>query len=262
MTTEADKPALDLSYSIEDFEAGTHRDSQYLYRIIEDTMLELSSDVRGGRVLDVACGTGKQAMRIAERGCYTIGTEASDQMIGLGRWLQPESRAGMVRSIAEELPFADASFDRIMCQGSLDHFSDPMAFMREAARITKPNGRIIIALANFESVSCRLGRGVDALQRRLRRPRPSWRLYWQVPEDHNVKGDLAYVRSLHAGALSLERCFGLSFLWNVAPVTWLVDHLPERMASPLWHGMSRLVRTRPQHSDMIISVWRKKNPGA
>ncbi|MBI2723721.1 MAG: methyltransferase domain-containing protein [Chloroflexi bacterium] len=255
---KAPPPNLDLSYSIEDFEAGTHRDSQCLYRAIEDTMLQLATERHGGRVLDVACGTGKQAMRIAESGCYAVGAEASDQMIGIGRWVQPQSRARMVRSIAESLPFRDGAFDRVMCQGSLDHFADPHAFMREAARVTAPGGRVLIALANFESLSCRIGRGVDALKRRLGRERPAWRLYWETPEDHNVRGDLPFVRNLGGDALALERCFGLSLLWNTAPVTWAIDHLPQRAGEWTWGRMSQLVRARPQHSDMIISVWRKR----
>ena len=262
MTTETERPGLDLSYSIEDFDAGTRRDSHFLYRAIEDTMLELATEVRGGRVLDVACGTGKQAMRIAERGCYAVGAEASAEMIGLGRWVHPESRARMARSIAESLPFRDAAFDRVMCQGSLDHFSDPPAFMREAARVTKDGGRVIVALANFESISCRAGRTVDRVKRRLGRPRPPWRLYWQIPEDHNVKGDLRYVRSLGGEALEMERCFGISLLWNTEPVGWLLDRLPETAAGVLWRALDRAARPLPRHADMIISVWRKGSGGA
>ncbi len=257
MSVQTEQPAIDLTYSIEDFEAGTHRDSQYLYRAIEDTMLDLASEVRGGRVLDVACGTGKQSMRIAERGCLSIGAEASMEMIGVGRWVHPESEARMVRSIAETLPFPDATFDRVICQGSLDHFVDPHAFMREAARVTKEDGRVVIALANFESVSCRLGRAVDALKRRLGRERPPWRLYWQTPEDHNFKGDLPYVRALGGSALELDRCLGISMLWNFSRYGWFLDAIPEAAAAAIWRGLDGVVRGRPQHSDMIISVWRK-----
>jgi len=259
MTTETHQPDFDLTYSIEDFEAGTHRDSQYLYRAIEDAVVDLATEVPGGRVLDVACGTGKQAMRIAERGCVAIGAEASIEMIGVGRWVHPESEAGMLRSIAESLPFLDDTFDRVICQGSLDHFADPHAFMREAARITKPDGRVVIALANFESASCRLGRGIDGLKRRLGRPRPPWRRYWETPEDHNFKGDLPYVRALGGDALQLERCFGISMLWNFTN-GWLLDQLPEPLGRGIWVALDGLVRKRPQHSDVIISVWRK--PGA
>ena len=260
MTVEIRKPHLDLTYSIDDFHAGTHRDSQYLYRAIEDAMVELATAVPGGTVLDVACGTGRVAMRIAQAGCRAIGAEASMEMIGVGRYVQPESTAEMVRSIAEELPFADTSFARVMCQGSLDHFADPHTFMREAARVTAPAGRVVIALANFESLSCRLGRASDRFMRKIGRPRPAWRPYWETPEDHNVKGDLPYIRTLGGDALVLDRCFGISLLWLFSRYGSVLDRLPEKVAGGIWRRLDGIARRHPGHSDMIISVWRK--PGA
>ncbi len=220
-------------------------------------MVDLVAARPGMRVLDVACGTGKQPMRIAERRCSAVGTEASAEMIGLGRWIHPESRAQMVRSIAEALPFRNEAFDVVMCQGSLDHFADQAAFMSEAARITRTGGSVVIALANFESLSCRLGRSLDALKRRLNRPRPPWRRYWQIPEDHTVKGDLPYVRGLGGPVLRLERAFGVSLLWNAPGYTWLADHVPPTLADRTCGALDRLARSRPQHADTIISVWRK-----
>jgi SAM-dependent methyltransferase len=259
VTIETRPPEFDLTYSIHDFEAGTHRDSQYLYQAIEDTMVDLATEVRSGRVLDVACGTGKLSMRIDQRGCYSVGAEASTEMIGVGRYVHPESRAQMVRSIAETLPFADATFDRVICQGSLDHFADAREFMREAARIIKPDGRVVIALANFESVSCRLGRTVDRVKRRLGRPRPSWRPYWIIPEDHNVRGDLPFIRTLGGRELALERVRGISMLWLFSRYGAVLDRLPEGAARTIWRGFDAIARRRPQDSDMIISVWRKRH---
>ena len=102
MVTET-KPEFDLTYSIDDFQAGTHRDSQYLYRALEDEIVRLATEVPRGRMLDVACGTGKQAMRIADAGCTAIGAEASMEMIGVGRYVHPNNKAQMLRSLAETL---------------------------------------------------------------------------------------------------------------------------------------------------------------
>jgi SAM-dependent methyltransferase len=259
MATVTTQPGFDLDYSIDDFVPSDRRDSVYLYRALEDAMVAVATRVPGARVLDVACGTGKQAMRIADRGCAAVGIEASDEMIGVGRWLQPQSRAHLLRSLAESLPFAAGSFDRVICQGSLDHFADPHAFMREAARVLTPDGRVIIALANFEGLSCRLGRMVDATKRRLRRPRPAWRLYWETPEDHNIRGDLPFVESLGGDALVLERCVGMSLFWLFEPYAALLDALPERAAGALWRRFDRAARSRPRQADMIISTWRRSD---
>jgi SAM-dependent methyltransferase len=260
VVTPPQPPAFDLSYSIEDFLAGTTRDSVWIYQAIEDAMVDLATEAPGSRVLDVACGTGKVSMRIAERGCTSIGAEASMDMIGLGRWVHPESRAMMVRSVAEDLPFRTGAFDRVICQGSLDHFVDGHAFMREAARVTRPDGRVVIALANFESVSCRLGRNIDRIKWKLGRPRPPWRRYWETPEDHNVKGDLPYVKSLGGDSLELERSFGISLLWLMFGWGALLDRLPEGAARRIWSALDSYARRRPGRADMIISVWRR--PGA
>ena len=61
-----------------------------------------------------------------------------------------------------------------------------------------------------------------------------------------------------AFALELERCFGVSMLWNVEAFSWTLEHLPRRAGDRLWHGLDRFVRNRPRHSDMIFSVWRKR----
>lgn len=255
--TRRTSPPPDIRYSIHDFEPGDRRDSALLYERLESEMLRLVTRRPGARVLDVACGIGKQPMRVAERGCVAIGVEASQDMIGLGRWVYPASGARMVRSIAEELPFRDASFHYVMCQGSLDHFADQRAFMREAARVLRPGGRVIIALANFDSAACRIGRSLDRVARRLRRPRPSWRRYWQIPEDHTVKGNLAYVRSLGSRDLILDDVYGLSLFWLVRGYGATLDRLPENAARRLWGALDRVARGRPGQADMIVSVWRK-----
>ena len=83
--TPTQKPDFDLSYSIEDFLAGHARATPSgSTRRSKTRWSILATEVPGGRVLDVACGTGKVSMRIAERGCVSIGAEASMEMIGLG----------------------------------------------------------------------------------------------------------------------------------------------------------------------------------
>lgn len=258
MTVDTRKPEVDLSYSIEDFVPGPHRDSRFLYAALEDTIVDLACEGPGGRVLDVACGTGKQPMRIAARGCIAVGLESSMEMVGVGRLVHPESTAAIVRAIAESLPFLDGEFDRVVCQGSLDHFADAGAFMCEAARVTKPDGRIVIALANFESLSCRLGHAIDRAKGRLNRPRPPWRPYFEIPVDHNVKGDLRFVRNLGGDPLVLDRCFGISLLWLLPRWGQALDRLPLGPAGTVWRALDRIARRRPHDADMIISVWRKR----
>jgi hypothetical protein len=116
----------------------------------------------------------------------------------------------------------------------------------------------VIALANFESLSCKLGRGVDRIKRRMGRPRPPWRPYWIIPEDHNVKGDMRFIRALGGDSLELAGVRGISLLWLFSRYGQALDALPEGAARAIWRGLDALARRQPKASDMIISVWRKR----
>jgi SAM-dependent methyltransferase len=253
------EPSFDLTYSIDDFPIGDRPDSTFLFERIKRAMLDEGA-VRGGRTLDVACGTGQLIAGIDGHGGTGIGIDASREMLGLAVWVHPDTQLRLARSIAETLPFAGASFDRVICQGSLDHFVDPQAFMREAARVLKPGGAIVIALANFESVACKLGRFFHRFGRIvLRQPPPESRLYWEQPLDHYHKGDTGFVRRLGDGsALRMERWYGVSMMWLVPGWDDLLNWLPPRLANGLMRALDRVAFRMPGMSDMIISVWRKR----
>jgi SAM-dependent methyltransferase len=249
------EPGFDLDYSIHDFEIEAHRDSLFLFRRLEEAMLAEGA-VREGRTLDVACGVAKLTAGFRERGGEGWGLEPSQEMLDLSRYIGSAESVVLVRGVAETLPFRDGSFDRVICQGALDHFVDPHAFMRDAAHLVQPHGRVIIALANYESLSCRLGRGLDGLVGRVFRRRPSGRPYWEIPEDHHHKGDLDFIRGLGGAELALERCYGLSLLWLQPAWSRLLVYLPRRLADPLLTALDRLARPLPELADMIVSVWR------
>ena len=259
--TKAPPPAVvDLDYHMEDFEpdAGAGRDSAFYHWRTNRAVLDEASSQRPGRVLDVACGSGELAGRLAAAGREAWGLEASSQMIGLGRWLGLDRQVITMRGIAEALPFADGSFDCVLCKGSLDHFADQGAFMEEAARVLRPDGRLVIALANFDALSRRLGRAVHTLARLLGAPTPAGRPYWQPPSTHTVRGNLAYVRSLGNRSLALERCYGVSLLHHFLPWRLAVDHLPPRLGWAIMTVLDGVARRQPAAADMIVSVWRRR----
>ena len=180
-TPPSPEPDYDLDYSVHDFEISPYRDSGFLTRRIEEHLLREASG-EGSRTLDVACGVGRLVAELREPGGDSWGLEPSPEMAGVSRWLFPAERVVLVRGIAEALPFRDGSFDRVICQGSLDHFVDPHTFMREVARLLRPDGRAIIALANYESLSCHIGRLLSRLASDLLHgPKPDDRPYWRPP---------------------------------------------------------------------------------
>lgn len=251
-------PAFDLDYSTDDFNFSVEHlpDTTYLFQRLEEALVQ-EGTIASGRTLDVACGAGAIVSRIHEAGAESWGIEPSAEMLGLSPFIVPPDTVILTRGIAETLPFRDATFDRVLCQGSLDHFVDPQAFVREVARVMQPDGRAIIGLANYESLSCRLGRSLQEPWWRLRGRQPAGQPYWAIPDDHFHKGTLSFVRSLGGSQLSLERCYGVSLMWLFPRWGQTLALLPGAIANKLLAACDKIAYGRPALADTIISVWRK-----
>jgi cyclopropane fatty-acyl-phospholipid synthase-like methyltransferase len=108
--------------------------------------LDLSS---GKTLLDVACGAGGPALRIAAiSGCTVVGIEVHEQAVTTARSLAAErglaERAEFRSADANRpLPFSDASFDAITCIDAINHFSDRPRVIAEWARLLKPGGKLL-----------------------------------------------------------------------------------------------------------------------
>jgi ubiquinone/menaquinone biosynthesis C-methylase UbiE len=98
----------------------------------------------GDRVLDVACGTGLVASRVAlvtNKLCTITGIDINDGMLRVARRNQ---QIEWHQGSAVDLPFADGSFDVVLCQQGLQYFPDRTAAVREMARVLVTGGRIAL----------------------------------------------------------------------------------------------------------------------
>ncbi len=199
---------------------------------------------------------GLQAARMAAPGRVVCGLEPSGEMIGAGLFLDPESPVRFARAVAESLPYRSNTFDAVVSQGALDHFADHRAFTREAGRVLRPDGRLVVALTNYDSLSCRLGRAAHRLQAVPGAANGNGRPYWQVPEDHTVRGNLRFLKSLAPG-LQVERCYGISLLWLFSRWGLILDRLPQQPAALFWRRLDRMARRAPALADVMVAVWKK-----
>src|ERR1700730_14194939 len=90
-------------------------------------------------ILDVGCGPGYVSATAAERGALPIGLDFSNEMIAIAR--RTFSRIEFREGDAQDLPFADASFDRVLANFALLHLADPERACAEACRVLKPGGK-------------------------------------------------------------------------------------------------------------------------
>jgi ubiquinone/menaquinone biosynthesis C-methylase UbiE len=100
-------------------------------------------DLRGRRVLDVGCGTGRLAAALAERGAKVWGVDPSEEMLARARE-GSGGHVGFKLGQAEALPFKDGWFDGTVLR-LVVHLVDRERALPELARVLAPGGRALIA---------------------------------------------------------------------------------------------------------------------
>lgn len=119
----------------------------------------------GHRLLDAGCGEGRHCFGSLYRGATVVGLdldldamrEASKNLRQRG---EEHGRMGaMLQGDAFRLPFANASFDRIICSEVMEHVHDYRAAIRELYRVAKPGAKVAITIptATSEHLYLRLG---------------------------------------------------------------------------------------------------------
>jgi ubiquinone/menaquinone biosynthesis C-methylase UbiE len=94
-----------------------------------------------GRVLEVGCGTGHWLRLLSENAIRVIGLDASGKMLAFARTTAPE--AALAQGRAEQLPWADQTFERVFCINAFHHFENKRGFLSEARRVLVPGGQIM-----------------------------------------------------------------------------------------------------------------------
>lgn len=100
----------------------------------------------GMRVLDLATGTADVAILAAREGAVVTGVDPSTKMLAIGREKVAAEKLPVTlqEGIAEELPFADASFERLTIAFGIRNVPDRPKALREMLRVCAPGGRLAI----------------------------------------------------------------------------------------------------------------------
>ena len=134
------------------------------------------------RLLDVGCNWGRWSIAASARGYQAIGIDPGIAGVQAAYRVSATlgQSPGFVVGDGRSLPFPDRTFDIVFSYSVLQHFSkeDAKASIREAARVTKPGGRVLIQLANLFGIRQLYNQARDILRQeqslfRVRRWTPS-----------------------------------------------------------------------------------------
>jgi len=113
----------------------------------------------GELLLDIGCGTGRHAFEALRRGARVVALDLSAEDLRQARdWLGAMALAGeagpagaaiAVRGNALALPFADATFDRVIVAEVLEHVPEDAAAIAEVRRVLKPGGTVAVTVPRW-----------------------------------------------------------------------------------------------------------------
>ena len=115
--------------------------------LVEQRLVEALSAAPLGDVLDIGTGTGRMAELFAGQAGRIVALDKSLDMLRVARAKLQNLDAGSVELVQGDfaaLPFAAHSFDTVLLHQVLHFAQDPTAALAEAARVTRPGGRIAI----------------------------------------------------------------------------------------------------------------------
>jgi len=122
--------------------SGVHADPEDLRRMTKAAQLEGTESV-----LDVGTGTAHTAIAFAPHVASVIGLDLTPAMLEAGATLVRErglENVELRQGEAEALPFDDHSFDLVVARQCPHHFNDVGQAVKEAARVLRPGGRLLI----------------------------------------------------------------------------------------------------------------------
>ncbi|MEO1220545.1 MAG: metalloregulator ArsR/SmtB family transcription factor [Pseudomonadota bacterium] len=114
---------------------------------VEEQLIDALGDAPLGAVLDIGTGTGRMAELFEPHAERIHALDKNVEMLRVARAkLQhlPSGKVDLVQGDFADLPFAAASFDTVLLHQVLHFAQDPAVPLTEAARVTKPSGRIAI----------------------------------------------------------------------------------------------------------------------
>ncbi len=180
--------------------------------------------------VDLGCGSGSAAYTTARCRLIAIDRRRPDSV-------PRPSRGGFIQADATLLPIADRTCDLVIAQHSFEHIADWRAAAREAARVLKPAGFLVVAIPDGYTLSDSLYRFLDKGREHVNRFNGE---DFIDGIDGNTSLRLTAWRPLYSSYSFLSRWRGQRFGGRAAPLNWVPAPLLHGLLL-CWNGLARSV---------------------
>src|SRR5580704_11921846 len=119
------------------------------YRLVREYL----GEVAGLHILEVACGRGGFVRELARAGAHVTGCDFSSAALRAAstkiRAADGQSRVALIQGDAQNLPFADNSFDLLVSCETIEHLPDVQIAIQGMHRVTRPGGKLFLTTPNY-----------------------------------------------------------------------------------------------------------------
>jgi ubiquinone/menaquinone biosynthesis C-methylase UbiE len=255
MTKEHKTEEIDLEWNDDDVVPDVvYPNLDFLFQQMLHLTLKEVAPGQGELILDVGCGRAIDGTRLCEQGAKVIGLEPSRVMLVRAKEYLTENGARVVlaQGIGENLPFKSHSFDKVMCKGALDHFISPDRTMQEIARVLKPQGEMIVSIANFSSLGFRLAKKLYPVTKFLSPSLAKDRKPWEIPLDHKYKFDYPSLGSLVKQHFEIKTTKGISLFFGLPLWGSFLSRVPPSVSYAILKTLDNMARPFPSLADVIL----------
>jgi SAM-dependent methyltransferase len=175
---------------------------------VPEAELGALGDVAGLDVVELGCGTAYVAAWLARRGARPVGVDVTPAQLETARRMQRETGLvfPLVEANAEDVPLPNASFDLAVSEYGASLWCDPARWIPEAARLLRPDGRLVF-LTNSTLAALCFPWGPGPATETLQRPqRGMYAIRWEVEDGLEFHpGHGKWIDILRAAGFEIER---------------------------------------------------------